>query len=328
MILVFDNPTLEFTICNKIRASYAGENSVQDLSTIFETTDLALIVQLAISDATMDAIFQEKRFKSFWDAQWSQCGLNPTSRLNSELPIHEYAPLKTVSSFDLLKGFVVYQAYRDLVSNRVMTAGLYATAKEYLELSASFGSYFALNALCVNGLKLLKKNTASLDELHIIADQILSYAKTAAELYFTPGYLLLSNIYQELSLYDHILYPDATDLVMRKKYFYKEALIALCVAQQLESYSHDAVNNAYDGKSIAVATHGLVTTWFRPKAHLQQMSGTLLKTADMDDAFKQAKFLVQKIIKQYSLVQGGAQLSAIIDEPEAKYSSEARKRYS
>jgi hypothetical protein len=56
-----------------------------------------------------------------------------------------------------------------------------------------------------------------------------SRAKLAASLYWTPGYILLANVYQELSLYGKQIFSEN----WHSTHFFNEALQALQVAQKL-----------------------------------------------------------------------------------------------
>jgi hypothetical protein len=282
-----------------ILAIIAREPDAPELYDLIVGADLTTILNLAIDDEKIDAVCKQTRFAKHWELKWQQCEVYFAYEIN-ENDCHENVVIPTLSCFELLKGRSVYQDYRKLVDNQEMTTEVFSSAKEFLELSASLGCFYALTALCVNGLQLLKDASMEPSTRAMLAKEILSYANKAADLHFTPGYLLLSNVYQELFLYRQDIYPDAP-LQMQKKYFFMQALIALYQAQRLEIYSADMLHNAYQGKTIKEATGGVISSWLQAKTRLQKMSGNIIQTADMDEASKQANVSVRRIVARYGL---------------------------
>jgi hypothetical protein len=272
--------------------------NTQTVPDIVTKADVDFLLQLVIKDKEVDAVCKQSQFDEHWRNVWRQQGLNPSELLGfNKDPVHENLPLITVSCLDLLKGDLIYQKYRSLFENNDMKTENYLLAKSYLEEAAGYGSYFALNALCTNGLKQIKKTTSPA-ECREMAGKIHMYAQRAADLHWTPGYLLLANVLQELSLYSKDIYPDAIGN-MAKKVFFMNAVLALNVAQKLEAYSYASINNAYQGKTIWEATHGAYSTWFQAKMRLEKMSGTLLKLTDLESASQHAKLIVNEIDKKY-----------------------------
>ena len=280
----------ESSFKGRILVSYA-ESKDDDRGKIHAAiceAEVDFVLQLTTKDSFVDAICRQPRFDPHWQNVWRAMGLNPSEfSVENKDSLHENLPLTTVSCLDLLKGDYVYRKYRSLIDEaEEMTPETYKMAKAYLEESAGYGCYFALNALCTNGLKQLKDMDVSADR-QLVAQKILMYAQKAAELHFTPGYLLLSNVLQELHLYSADIYPDAPKS-MQKKSFFVDAAVALSMAQKLEEHSSPMINNAYQGKTIWQASGGLINSWLQTKVYLQGMSGGLLTLGDMDKAAKQA----------------------------------------
>ncbi|MGQ3890335.1 DUF5630 domain-containing protein [Legionella sp. CNM-1927-20] len=255
------------------------------------------LFKIALIYPLINQICQQSMFDDYWESLWRQCGsgLQEEAKNNQDTR-HENVPMPTLSCLDLLKGLFVYQVYCDLIKDKEMTPTLFDEAAEYLKLAGQIGCFFALNELCIEGLKLLSKYTDQ-----SIAAQILFYAQRAAELYWTPGYLLLSNVYQELSSYP--LLSINGDEVLQKQFFFKEALNALTMAQQLEQYSFPMISNAYQGKSIWQATQGQLKNWFHAKIRLQKMSGNLLTNLDFERTSLEAKKEVEQIKAKWNLME-------------------------
>jgi hypothetical protein len=283
-----------------IYANPAESKSINEniITNIIAATNVDFLLNLAIKDRDIDAVCKQVQFELHWRNVWRQLGLNPAefARSNGDV-LHENLPLITVPVLDLLKGDLIYQKYRLLADGGEMKVENYLQAKAYLEEAADYGCYFALNALCTNGLQQLKQ-MPSAAERQELAEKILIYANKAADLHWTPGYLLLANVLQELSLYYMDNYPNAPDS-MGKKVFFTGAACALHVAQKLEEHSYCSINNAYQGKTIGQATNGIYSSWFNAKMRLQRMSGGLLKIQDLDDASRKAATIVRDLDKKY-----------------------------
>lgn len=259
--------------------------------------DEGILLKLAIIDNEIDQFLQAHDFQVFWDGLWRQCGASLSELILDTNAVQEYVPLVTISSLELLKGFYIYQAYLGLIKNETMTPELFSTVLDYLKLSANLGCFFALNVLCIEGLALLKTNPNA-----ALANEILAYAKSAADLYWTPGYLLLANVYQELSLYSSLMFPKGQDEQVNKKYFFQQASIALTMAQLLEDHSQPMINNAYQGKTLWQASDEQLKSWVHAKMRLEHLSNGLLKTLEFDKALSEAKQKVSQIKRNFSHV--------------------------
>ncbi|KTD01393.1 DUF5630 domain-containing protein [Fluoribacter gormanii] len=229
---------------------------------IIEQADQEVLFKLAINNTEIDAICKAPEFKSHWEDMWRLCGANPKEHavLNHE-PVHEYQPMPTVSScFDLLKGLYLYENYRKIFKDMEHTQQFYDDVEEFLATSGNYGCFFALNALCKGGLELLSHK---FDDQ--IAEKIIFYAQIAAKYYLSAGYLLLANVYQEL-----LKYQSETNLVGRNLSL--QAFQAMSIAKRLEQYSAPMLNNAYQGKTLAEASNGQITSFsqalFRLQRHL------------------------------------------------------------
>lgn len=222
-------------------------NSPEDktplLEKILECKEDSLF-KIALQNPRVDRLLQSTDLNKYWNDLWRRAGVNPAGcQHNSAKPLHEYQPMATISSFNLLKSLFVYEGYRKLINTEKMSQALINNAAEYLVLAAKSGCFFAMNALCENGLKLLKER---FDEKLV---QIILYsAQSASKLYWTPGYLLLANVYKELNQYKD------QGLLLRSMHLSLMAFESLVIAQTLESMSGAMINNAYQGKSLKTAS--------------------------------------------------------------------------
>lgn len=257
---------------------YKSANSVE-LYRFIVKIDLILLIKLALIYPEIDIACKSSMLSSHWDIIWKASGKKMTAK--EKKPI-EFAPMSNISSFDLLKGLLLHQTYRTMVDSKEISPTLFADAKEFLELSAKQGCFFALNALCQEGLKLL----AAKPDFNL-ARAIIGHAKKAAELYGTAGYFLLANVYQEVSKYTKELTGTTDNLP--QEFLFKEALVALNVAQQLEEQSADKMTNAYLGKTLQEVSDNQFVSWYQFKIRLEKLSGGLLNTKTQLSAIKQAK---------------------------------------
>ena len=144
-----------------------------------------------------------------------------------------------------------------------------------------------MNALCVHGLKMLAHQFNEQ-----LATRIIAYAQTAAQTYWSAGYLLLSNVYQELIQYKTEQVFQGTNLVIN-------AFQALHVAKLLEKHSGPMINNAYQGKTLLEASGHKIKTFFQAQIQLQNLLG--ITTAQTLMAYKKAEMEVGQIKEKYCL---------------------------
>lgn len=113
--------------------------------------------------------------------------------------------------------------------------------------AAEAGYFPALNSLVTDCL--------TQPDLH---HKALVYANIAADLHWTPGYLLLAVVELKLEQYD-------------------KALLHLIIAEKLLPYSESMINNAYQGQALEAIAQGLmqslgVRDWMEAKVKLAQLS--------------------------------------------------------
>ncbi len=257
--------------------------------------DLAVLIKIALKYPLINALCESPQFALHWQEQWRQSGLNPPGEFHrSELPTHEYAPMPTISCFQLLQGLYIYKTYRKRYAGfDKLTPALQEEAREYLELSSKLGCFFAINVLCKQGLERLEE--AKPDRQLVF--QMLDLAKKAADLYWTPGYLLLSTVTQELSLYADALFKDK--YLLPQQIFFRDALVALKVAQKLEKDSEAMLNNAYQGKTLEQASQGAIRSWLQANVRLKNFSNGFIDDMIEWDAEKTARVRVEQIKAQY-----------------------------
>lgn len=265
--------------------------SENDFNNLIKRYDTALLFKLAITSPNIAEFCRAPALSDYWRNLWRRCGVNPQENaiLNGET-IHEYQPMATVlNSFDLLLGLYLYDAYRKNLEQLQDDLGdldnIYKESEEYLAASASYGCFFSLNALCVEGLALLKKK---FDEQ--IAMQVLQYANKAAELYLSAGYLLLANVCQELIPMQSKLKLFGIDLRM-------EVLKAMEIARKLEVISGPMINNAYQGKTLHEASHGKIDGFLHAEKRI--IAALEFSPSEIDVCSIQAKKIASDILKSH-----------------------------
>lgn len=218
------------------------------------------ILKLGIINKTINTFLADKEFEPYWQNLWRLCGVNPKeAALENNQAIHENLPLITVSCYQLVKTHFCYEAYRKLTDNGINESsprgGMLIAI---LNAAALEGSFFASNAFCTNGLRLFLENHEKVSGLR---ELIISLAKNAAKIHFTPGYYLLANVYAAVA--------NAESNEVIAKEFRKKAYTALCLAQKLQPYSTASLNNAYQGLTLEQASNGKFKSWFHAKVLLK-----------------------------------------------------------
>lgn len=183
--------------------------------------DFALLIKLALVSPKIDELCKCFFLKSFWSKKIRECSANPAQDETEDKSRRnfEYQSQPTIHSFDLLKSFFLYSNYKKRALSHDPEDN--KNAKEFLMLSAQLGCFLAMNQICIMSFNLI-------DSEGVVN---LNMAKTAADLYLTPGYILL-----------------ATSYFKNKMYF--EALKCLILAEKLLPYSEVYVNNAYLGRKV------------------------------------------------------------------------------
>ncbi len=278
----------------KEMVSLISARDLERLKQKIKAIDLHSLIRICIKNKAINVICQHTVFDEYWNAIWKKCG--PTNH-DTNVPI-EYFPINTVCTFDLIKGFYVYEQYRKLVNENETSAAILIAAKEYLEFSAELGCFFALNALCYHGLRILHEATDS-HEVEALFTKILAYASHAATLHWTPGYFLLGNVCDAIM-------DCATNMVdeygsLNKKLLLSDALRALTIAQKLEPYSSSMQHNAYQGKSIQEASGGKFVDWFQFKRYIETKAKIKIDATERERIYQEASSTVDGILSQYSL---------------------------
>lgn len=257
---------------------------------IIKNSDHELLFRLAMATPEIDTICKSPELESYWEDIWRLCGINPkeSASLNDE-EVHEYQPMCTTSScFDLLKGLYLYETYRKMFKEDMEHSGeFYKDAEEFLATSGLYGCFFALNALCKGGLDLLEQK---FDEE--IAQKTIVYAQIAAKYYWSVGYLLLANVYQELLKYQN--QSNLVGLNLRLQSFQ-----AMSVAKRLEQYSTPMLNNAYQGKTLSEASNGQINCF--PQALMRLQKYLQLSPLEIEIVTNEAKNEAATIKNTYQL---------------------------
>lgn len=234
-----------------------------------------LLLKLAIVNPEINKICNAPELNDYWSELWRKSGLNPNEQAEkNHKSVQEYLPMPTISCLDLLKGHFLYEAYQAMIQKKEISDELVKEAAEYLSRSAEYGSYFALNALCKNGLALLESEFDP-----EIAIKVIYYANLAAKFYLSPGYLLLGNVYQELLLYKNQKLFEGTNLPLL-------AMQAIIIANKLEDFSIPMINNAYQGKTLLEASDGKIKNFSQALYRLQDF--LKLNSTEVESAYKSA----------------------------------------
>ncbi|RUR08414.1 DUF5630 domain-containing protein [Legionella sp. km772] len=248
--------------------------------------DLPSLFKIAFNNSKVDKLLKSEPLKAYWEDQWRRAGVNPRGcKYDRSKPLHEYWPMPTISTFTLLQGLFIYTEYQHIMDSKKMSLDLVYIAAEYLILAAQSGNFFAMNALCEQGLKLLKPTFN--DDL---ARLILKTAQQAAKLYWTPGYLLLANVYKEFNKHKEEEILKAMNLPLN-------AYEALRTAQGLEPKSVVMINNAYQGKTIIEASAGAIKSFLQIK--MKFVADLNLTATDCSLAERKAELALRDINKKF-----------------------------
>ncbi|WP_133135320.1 DUF5630 domain-containing protein [Legionella rowbothamii] len=263
-------------------------NSPELIEALIKEYDTEIIFKLALTNSEFNEVCKSPNLEPHWINLWRLCGTNPREEAeeNNE-PIQEFSPMLTVSScFELLKGYYLYQRYLTLVDMEGdLSEEELTDAKKLLLASADCGCFFAMNALCREGLLTLKE--AFREDTALL---VFHYATLAAELYLAPGYLLLGSVCQEL-----IRYKDNTDWTPSQ--LAQLAFQSYTMAKYLEPISGPMLNNAYQGQSLTEASKGAFSTFF--KAQLRMQEHLRLSPEEVNKLTAKAKIEANRIEAYY-----------------------------
>jgi Family of unknown function (DUF5630) len=255
--------------------------AVDTITKMIEKTDLALLIKASTIYPEIDTLCKMNELTSHWDKQWRDCGLNTPKELKKNpnpLPFHEYKPQPTIPTFDLLKGIFFYGQYK---LNR--NGDKKDLANDFLKLAAHLGYFAALSAL-------VKKAIEDKDGI-----SAYNYATKTAQLYWTPGYLLLAVVNYSFKNYS-------------------ESLLNVIVAQKLHAFSKDMLINAYQGKTmddiLRAAGFGNLTNAIHHLAELAEIPMHVVTSR----LYSQANNIVKDILQDFAIA--GASYSSEITPKE------------
>ena len=122
--------------------------------------------------------------------------------------------------------------------------------------------------------------------------QARQLAQRAADYYWTPGYILLAEVYQSMANY------------FSHAQFYQCALQMLCVAEQLEQLSLNCniLNNAYPQKTIQQANSVNFKTWFDAKHYIIQNAKGMLIADALTQAKSKATPMANAILQKHQTI--------------------------
>lgn len=258
------------------------ELSSRALADLILQTDVVTLFKLSEINADVNALCKQPVFTDYWNCLLKRYGKNPQDETHvDDQKTHEYLPVVTMSSFDLLKGIYIYETHRRLLETGDDSDK--DVAQEYLAFAVALGNFQALNKTC----------SSMLDEINMSSDPqkihaLIAIGKRAADLHWTPGFIMLSNIYAELASFG-------------KNFFIKHSLQALQTAEKLEPYSDNMINNAYQGKTISEATHNRLRDWSSAKQKIVSSVYGSLIAHDINQAYREASRAVASIMSMYSI---------------------------
>jgi len=260
-----------------------SEAKMKIVAAIVLNADSVALMKLSERYPAINELCLQPVFNEHWNELLKACGNNPDNKFRDvNRPIHEFLPLKTVPSFQLLKSIYVYGIYKRLNKSEEKEDQL--RAEEYLLFAAELGNFNAMNGWCSERLEASDwaEKTRS----------IIVMAQTAADLYLAPGYILLANVYVALA-------KRSTN--QNKKMYVALALRALCVAEKLESISGNMINNAYHGKSILEAAAHEFSSWQDARQKIMQLSDHSFTIREIDGIFRNANQTAASVINPNSV---------------------------
>ncbi|KTD41333.1 DUF5630 domain-containing protein [Legionella parisiensis] len=242
------------------------------LVNIIKNIDLGVLIRATFTYPKLDDFCKLPVLTPFWNERWrlSGRGHNPIDEedINDDEPAkpHEYKPQVTLPTFDLLKGIYIYVQYK--FNNTSENSRYRSYAHAYLKCAAQLGYFPALNAMYLDAFQAGK------------LDQALIYALRLAELYWTPGYLLLC-------------------LINYQADNYQEALLNLLVAEKLLPFSGAMINNAYQGDSIESILRGAGLNDLTTAKHFLAELSHLPMSYVTSSLYKQAKKITDNILQKF-----------------------------
>lgn len=238
------------------------------LVNLIKNIDLGVLIRATFTYPKLDAFCKLPVLIPFWNERWrlSSRGHNPDKKDDAPASTHEYKPQVTLHTFELLKGIYIYAQYKFNNASEVPLYRSYAPA--YLKCAAQLGYFPALNALYLDAFQSNKLN------------QALIYATRLAELYWTPGYLLLCLIHYQAENY-------------------QEALLNLLVAEKLMPFSGPMINNAYQGDSVESILRGAGLKDLTTAKHFLAELSHLPISYVTSSLYKQAKEIADKILQKF-----------------------------
>lgn len=199
----------------------------------------------AAADGKLRAQLLCREFEGAWNLRWPQ--ILSTAK-NAPLIPSQQIPAFFNCALSVLN---------DIGKNNVVL--------EYCKTLAQppYSNFHAAKILANNSLTKLqsaKENTRELSEN--IIDSACHYATIAAEQHNTPGYLLCAHVN-----FWAAQFLEKNDRMLATAYYtlsYKN----LCIAQQLEPYSAQSINDAYGNEGIAASNHWRLDSIEKLMAHL------------------------------------------------------------
>ncbi len=255
-----------------------SEAKMKIVADIVLDADSVALMKLSESYPGIKELCLQPVFNEHWNKLLKACGNNPDNKFRDvNRKIHEFLPLKTVPSFQLLKSIYVYGLHKQLSNSEDKDDQ--AHAEEYLLFAANLGNFNAINGWC-------RERLEASDWVETTRS-IIVMAQKAADLYLAPGYILLANVYIALA-------KRCTN--QNKKLYVGLAFSALCVAEKLESISGNMINNAYHGKSIQEADAHAYSSWQDARQNVMQLSDQSFASREIDGLLRRANETAARII--------------------------------
>ncbi len=200
-----------------------------------------LLVKLAEHNAILAEHCNRKEMEPYWNEVWRLMSRYPTfleAEKDSTLAYRELVPQPGISSFDLVRGMILYD-----IAIEFFREGKKDSMLAFMQQAAHYKCYYAVSALsgfdydCLQGVSAIESS-----ELNGMLERIKSIILPHG----TPAYLLLASMLITIAQYHQRRGDCAGEFG-----FYCEALKNLHAAQYSKEYSTAAIYNAYYGSAIA-----------------------------------------------------------------------------
>lgn len=263
-------------------------DTLQFYKTITEY-ELDALMKLTEKYPEIADLCQSPDFNQHWENVIRHSGKNPPSQASiNGLPVHQYLPQWSILPFAFVKGLHAYNKYLLLTKT-----GKRGAAENALALAIKYGNFNGMNAFCKKSLLQLQ-NHFDLALLY----KVIAVAERAAKLHCTPGFLLLANIYLQVSALTSLI-DEKVQSKLEKEYLLL-SFQSIIIAENIQPISQEMVNNAFQGKSIQEAVGNETMTWGSWKEKIYNLAKNKITINELNEVYHRAQQIIKHIEEEHT----------------------------